>query len=80
MFSTCSELTQRAPIPDGRMEQIMQPCSIYYSICKVCTVEVQIPKVNEISRHMLSPLSASCSVSTLLRTQVLRALAWWVGG
>ena len=29
---------------------------------------------------MLSPVSASCSVSTLLRTQVLRALAWWVGG
>ena len=26
MFSTCSELTLRAPIPDGRMEQIMQPC------------------------------------------------------
>ena len=26
MYSTCSELTPRAPIPDGRMEQIMQPC------------------------------------------------------
>ena len=26
MFSTCSELTPRAPIPDGRMERIMQPC------------------------------------------------------
>ena len=26
MFSTCSELTPSAPIPDGRMEQIMQPC------------------------------------------------------
>ena len=25
MFSTCSELTSRAPILDGRMEQIMQP-------------------------------------------------------
>ena len=25
MFSTCSELTPRAPIPDGGMEQIMQP-------------------------------------------------------
>ena len=25
MFSTCSELTPRAPIPDGSMEQIMQP-------------------------------------------------------
>ena len=25
MFSTCSELTPRAPIPDGRMERIMQP-------------------------------------------------------
>ena len=26
MFFTCSELTPSAPIPDGRMEQIMQPC------------------------------------------------------
>ena len=26
MFSTCSELTPRALIPDGRMERIMQPC------------------------------------------------------
>ena len=26
MFSTCSELTPRAPIRDGRMEQMMQPC------------------------------------------------------
>ena len=25
MFSTCYELIPRAPIPDGRMEQIMQP-------------------------------------------------------
>ena len=25
MFSTCSELTPCAPIPDGRMERIMQP-------------------------------------------------------
>ena len=29
MFSTCSELTPRAPIPDGRMERIMQPCHTY---------------------------------------------------
>ena len=27
MFSTCSELTPRAPIPDGRKEQIMQLCA-----------------------------------------------------
>ena len=26
-FSTCSELTPRAPIPDGRMERFMHPCS-----------------------------------------------------
>ena len=26
MFSTCSKLTPRAPIPDGRMAQFMQPC------------------------------------------------------
>ena len=28
MFSTCSELTPRAPIPDGRMERVMQPCAL----------------------------------------------------
>ena len=28
MFSTCSELTPRAPIPNGRMERIMLPCHI----------------------------------------------------
>ena len=27
-FPTCSELTPHAPIPDGRMEQIMQPWSL----------------------------------------------------
>ena len=31
MFSTCSEHTPHAPIPDGRMEQIMQPCSEMWS-------------------------------------------------
>ena len=30
MFSMCSELTPRAPIPDGRMERIMQPCPKHY--------------------------------------------------
>ena len=29
MFSTCSKLTSRAPIPDGMMEQIMQPCGTH---------------------------------------------------
>ena len=29
MFSTCSELFPRAPIPDGRMERIMQPWPAY---------------------------------------------------
>ena len=28
MFSSCSELTPRAPIPDGKMEQFMQPCLV----------------------------------------------------
>ena len=28
MFSTCSKLTPHAPIPDGRMEQFMQPCAL----------------------------------------------------
>ena len=34
MFSTCSELTPRAPIPDGRMEQTMQPWSCNASSAK----------------------------------------------
>ena len=38
MFSTCSELIPRAPIPDGRMERIMQPC---YS-AQVPRVRVQV--------------------------------------
>ena len=37
MFSTCSEPTPRAPIPDGSMERIMQPCtqcaSIWLYLC-----------------------------------------------
>ena len=28
MFSMCSELTPRAPIPDTRIPQLMQPCSL----------------------------------------------------
>ena len=27
MFSMCSELTPRAPIPDTRIPQLMQPCA-----------------------------------------------------
>ena len=34
MFSTCSELTPRAPIPDGRMERIMQPCLYQGTYCQ----------------------------------------------
>ena len=29
MFSMCSELTPRAPIPDTRIPQLMQPCAEY---------------------------------------------------
>ena len=32
MFSMCSELTPRAPIPDSRITQFMQPCSIKYCV------------------------------------------------
>ena len=42
MFSTCSELTPRAPIPDGRIAQFMQPCSYLTiprppSLCHIST-------------------------------------------
>ena len=30
MFSMCSELTPRAPIPDTRIPQLMQPCLVEY--------------------------------------------------
>ena len=40
MFSTCSELTPRAPIPDDRMEQIMQPCVYDYALL-ICIYEYQ---------------------------------------
>ena len=31
MFSMCSELTPRAPIPDTRIPQLMQPCTVLCS-------------------------------------------------
>ena len=31
MFSMCSELTPRAPIPDTRIPQLMQPCKCVYN-------------------------------------------------
>ena len=42
MFSTCSELTPRAPIPDGRKAKFMQPCSYLtiprpLSLCHIST-------------------------------------------
>ena len=39
MFSTCSELTPRAPIPDGRMAQIMQPWA-YYPFSNTCSIHL----------------------------------------
>ena len=44
MFSTCSELTPRAPIPDGRMERFMHPWSEDADWCwvnVVCSTEMQ---------------------------------------
>ena len=35
MFSTCSELTTRAPITYGRMERIMQPCNTGPVCCQI---------------------------------------------
>ena len=36
MFSTFSELTPRAPIPDGRMAQFMQPWYLQLCILHIC--------------------------------------------
>ena len=38
MFSTCSELTPRAPIPDGRMERFMHPCTECVILHKKCNL------------------------------------------
>ena len=35
-YSTCSELTPRAPIPDGRMERFMHPCFALWHIVAYC--------------------------------------------
>ena len=41
MFSMCSELTPRADVPDNRIPQLMQPCSVllcftlFYSVGKL---------------------------------------------
>ena len=35
MFSMCSELTPRAPIPDSRIAQFMQPCHRFRIVLKV---------------------------------------------
>ena len=41
MFSMCSELTPRAPIPDTRIPQLMQPC-VYFDLClKVVLLKAQ---------------------------------------
>ena len=37
MFSTCSELTPRAPIRDGRMEQLLHPWIIFF-VALMCTL------------------------------------------
>ena len=43
MISTCSELTPRAPIPDGRMERVVQPwCVLYYQLMKLSTQYLQL--------------------------------------
>ena len=52
MFSTCSELTPRAPIRDGRMEQIMQPW--YSNICQGITntiAEIESSQICETSLY-----------------------------
>ena len=49
MFSTCSELSPRAPIPDGRMAQIMQPWAL--SDCTGAPNQTTLLKVVSNQRH-----------------------------
>ena len=40
MFSMCSELTPRAPVPDNRTPQLMQPCwAIFFRVVEFCFLD-----------------------------------------
>ena len=40
MFSMCSELTPRAPVPDNRIPQLMQPCLEQFVLVKSLLISI----------------------------------------
>ena len=56
MFSACSKLTPRAPIPDGRMEQIMQPCLQAIQLIFVGNIKVSSRSTNPPQQELTNPL------------------------
>ena len=59
MFYTCSELTPRAPIPDGRMTQIMQPCSLIKKMTCISTVRISTAELECFTRSSTGERSSS---------------------
>ena len=82
MFSMCSEFTPRAPVPDNRIPQLMQPCSyitmpikerigIYVWQSKVKHTLQMIPDHRDtfrLSRHFADHLDTFQIIWTLLRS------------
>ena len=63
MFSTCSELTPRAPIPDGRMERIMQP---WLSGIVIVIIIVNVNVIVIVARLILYIIPCLSSISAWL--------------
>ena len=57
MFSMCSELTPRAPVPDNRTPQLMQPCTGLDLNTTLCLYKKQ-QKLQEISCILYTCLHA----------------------
>ena len=73
MFSTCSELTACAPIPDSRIAQFMQPCS-YLDPADQRRTKYSIPKkkTNKISWRRRSEWSQTWNLSKILHRRIFR--------
>ena len=68
MFSTCSEFTPRAPILDGRMEQIMQPWPLVAIWCMDTWFPGNFHRIQEYRAYSLTPdgVGDNC-----------RRIIWW---
>ena len=69
MFSTCSELTPRAPIPDGRMAQFMQPWSWLRLMCVIYEKDVSVVLLTLISSSIVKCQSLTIKNGIFLSQQ-----------